>query len=1158
MPESEQPAIHVPICAIGASAGGVNALRQLFHELPDDLGLAYVVIVHLAPDYPSALPEILSKCTEMQVHQVTDEPKLQPNCIYVIPPDRELVIQGDQVSARNFVQPRGQRAPIDVFFRSVANARGDGMAVVLSGSGADGASGVQAFKEAGGIVFAQDPNEAEFSAMPRNAIATGIVDFIAPLSQLAERIVEVAKSKEAVRSLDQDASSNQLRRIIEFLRGRTGHDFSGYKRATVMRRVLRRMQVCRLDDLDQYGNLVRTTPEEAQALFEDLLISVTQFFRDGDAYDALEKKVIAPLFEDPGDDGIRIWSVGCATGEEAYSLAILVLEEAQRRKTKVPVQIFASDLDEGALGTAREGRYPLSIAADVSEGRLQQFFIAEGTHYRVRKEVRDLVVFASHSVLKDPPFLRLDLVACRNLMIYLERQLQAQMLELFHYSLRPNGYLFLGSAETADVSPEFFTSIEREARIYTARPHAQRRIPLLTDTSSHYRFAGPSQQPEARRHDRDYSAAKLHMEALEQFAPPSILVDDAQHLLHISPTAGRFIQHSAGAFSNKLPSVVRPELRSPLQIWLDRALQHKISGTTDPVTVALNGSKHRISLYVAPVSGQEKAGAQVLVLFLDAGPAPADTDEISDAGDNSTSEEVRHLHAQLRSAQDAVLLSRTEYETAIEQLRAANEELQSINEEYRSTSEELETSKEELQSMNEELNTVNSELKTKLESISTAHSDLQNLTSATEIGTLFLDSRLKIRMFTPPTAELFNITDMDVGRSITDFTHRLRYDGLEQDAQTVLRHLTPVEKEVQSHDGRGFMMRLRPYRTVEDRIAGVVATFVNITARLHAERQLLESERRYRMLFDAIDEGFTVIEVLFDDDGRPVDYRFLDVNDAFERQTGLKDAIGRTAREMIPAHEKHWFEIYGRIATTGEAERFEAPAEALDRFYEAYAFPIEANGKHNVGVLFRDISERKEAEAQREMLTRELSHRVKNSLAVVQALARQPGAAELTVDEYRKRFVGRIQALARAHDQLLETNWQSADLKALIESTLAPYGKIGHRSLVIDGPPVRLPPKKGLGIALVLHELATNASKYGSLSAENGELRVTWDISPQRSVPHVFLRWEERGGPPVKADTEKGFGSKLIERVCTYELEGPAHFQFEPDGLKIDITFPNN
>jgi len=733
----------VPICAIGASAGGVRALSRLFRHLPDDLGLAYVVILHLSPEHPSAMAEILSSCTAMPVRQVTDGPKLEANCVYVIAPDRELVIEGDSVTAREFTEPRAHRAPVDMFFRSVAAARGDGLAVILSGSGADGSSGVRAIHEVGGVVFAQDPREAEFAAMPQNAIATGVVNFIAPIDQLAERIAEVSHSKEAVRSLDETGVENDLGRIVGFLRERTGHDFSSYKRATVMRRVLRRMQVSRCDSLGAYADYVEKMPEEAPELFDDLLISVTQFFRDSEAFGQLAAKVAVSLFEEVEPEGLRAWCVGCATGEEAYSLAIILLEEAQRRRVTVPIQIFASDLDEGALVTAREGRYPRSIEADVSEERLARFFVDEGTHFRVRKQVRDTVLFASHSVLKDPPFMRLDLISCRNLMIYLERSLQEQLLRVFHYGLRPGGMLFLGSAETADSAPDLFATLDRDTWLYTARPRPRRGMPSLPHGSA--QIPPPHQgRRSARQADRPPGASEVHARALERMAPPSVLVDDAQQILHLSPGAGRYIQHSGGTSSARLPAVVRAELRVDLKVALDRALDGKLASMTHPVPIRFDDGLRRIALHVSPVPVRDRAGARALVLFLDGGPVAEDAPQDPGIGEVAP-DEVRRFHGELK---EALVASRAEHELAMEDFRAANEELKSTNKEYRSTSEELETSKEELQSMNEELQTVNSELKDKLEGISTAHSDLRNLTWATEIGTLFLDTKLRIRMFT--------------------------------------------------------------------------------------------------------------------------------------------------------------------------------------------------------------------------------------------------------------------------------------------------------------------------------------------------------------------------------------------------------------------------
>ncbi|MGF7147268.1 PAS domain S-box-containing protein [Sphingomonas zeicaulis] len=856
MSNSHQPPVHpaaqgfVPVCAIGASAGGVGALQTLFRLLPDDLGFAYVVVVHLSPDHPSAMHEILGSCTKMPVHQVRDGPKLRPNCVFVIAPDRELVIEGDEVRSRPFTDPRGRRAPIDMFFRSVAAGRGDGIAVVLTGSGADGAFGVRAIKEAGGIVMVQEPAEAGFPSMPQNAIATGVADVVAPLARLAERIAEAAHSKEAVRSLDEDGAANDVRRIVAFLRTRTGHDFSGYKRSTVLRRIQRRMQVCQIIGLADYLHYLRANPEESKSLLSDLLISVTMFFRDPETFVALSHRVIQPLLEarstGEAEGEIRAWVVGCATGEEAYSLAMLLLEEAERLKLNVPIQIFATDLDEGALATAREGRYPRSIEADVSVERLKRFFVDEGTHYRIERQVRDLILFAAHSVVREPPFMRLDLVSCRNVLIYLERALQNHVNSIFRYGLKDDGYLFLGTAETADTSDNLFAVVDRDARIYRALPARPEFVPTLT-------VPGPWNASRPALTESRLTASRLaagevlgesHTAALEVSAPPSALVDAEQSVLHLSPSAGRFILLSAGPLSGRLPSIVRPELRLDLKLSLERAFESQRPMITRPIDVAMEGETRRVLLHIAPLPSAEGVAPRAIVYFLDSGPSPSEGVQQS----APPPDELQHLHSELKVAQEAELAGRIRHESVVQELRASNEELQSLNEEYRSTAEELETSKEELQSINEELQTVNAELKSKLGIISAAHNDLQNLTASSEIGTLFLDLDLRIRMFTPRVAELINIAEPDVGRPITNFTHQLDYDGIAADVQRVLRDLTPIAREVRTTDERWFLIRIRPYRTTDEKVEGAVATFDDVTDRKEAAEALADELRNTAVL----------------------------------------------------------------------------------------------------------------------------------------------------------------------------------------------------------------------------------------------------------------------------------------------------------------------
>lgn len=1154
-----------PVCSIGASAGGVEALRTFFRQVPNDLDLAYVVIVHLAPDQPSALSQILGDCTDMPVHEVADSPILKPNCVYVIPPNQQLVIEGDHVTLRSFDEPRGQRAPIDVFFRSIAAGRGDGLAVILSGAGSDGSNGIRAIKEGGGVVFVQEPSEAQFSSMPQQAIATGVADFVAPIVQLVDRISEVARSKEAVRSLDMDGAANELRRIITFLRTRTGHDFSSYKRATVMRRVLRRLQVSRILTLADYADHLRETPEEAQELFSDLLISVTMFFRDPRAFEELRRRAIAPLFDELDETGIRAWVVGCATGEEAYSLVMLIREEAEQRKIDVPIQVFASDLDEGALATAREGRYPRSIEADVSEERLTRFFVDEGTHYRVRKEVRDAVLFASHSVLRDPPFTRLDLVCCRNLLIYLERLLQGQVCAIFHYGLKPNRYLFLGSAETIDANADQFYIVDREARIYRSRPQPAIAIPIVPQAPVLARHYPLTPWPLPRGEQRSSSPAETHAAALEQAAPPSILVDEAQNIIHLSPTAGRFILHSAGPFTQRLAAVVRPELRLDLKLALDRAFEERLPTLTHPVIVDLDGARRRVALSVSPILSNESAPTQAIVFFNDGGPIAID--ELQEFEAPTKPDQLRRLYAELKGTQEALLSSRGEHEASIQDLRAANEELQSINEEYRSTSEELETSKEELQSINEELQTVNAELKRKLEDISIAHNDLQNLTAATEIGTLFLDSSLRIKMFTPPVADLFNITTADIGRAITDFTHRLIYDGIEDSVHAILRDVAPQETEVQAKDGRWFMLRLRPYRTIENNINGTVLTFVDISARLEAERRLAESERRLRALVQA---------------SAQVTYRMSpDWKEMHELSGG--EFLADTDRL-----EPHWLQRYIleedrtdvqaaideaiRSRTLFEKEHRVRKADGTIGWTLSRAVPIIDNGGAIIEWFGAASDETKrheaaetlqESEAQLQVMVAELHHRTRNLLGIVGTIMRQLAGSSSSLADFRARFNERLEALSRVQSLLSRRGETGIDLCELVRLELDALGVDPKDSRIsVTGASTLLPRTTAQTLSMAIHELATNARKYGALNGASGRLAVQWTVGQveggKRSLQFV---WIETGilVPIDEADgsmRQGGYGRELIERALPYTLKATTTYELGRDRLDCTVVVP--
>ncbi len=1010
---------------IGASAGGVNALQRFFEVLPNDLDAAFVVVVHLDPAHESELPAILATRTKMPVKQVAGRTRLEPGRVYVIPPNRQLLITDQHLALAEFDEPRWQRAPIDLFFRSLAAQRGDDFAIVLSGAGSDGAVGIKAMKEAGGIIIVQDPDEAEYSAMPRAAIATGMADFVLPIREIATKLPEIIRDRgQAPAEALSEAEAEAMQRILSHLRVRTGHDFSAYKKATVRRRIARRMHVQRASTMAEYLTTLRENSAEAQALFADLLISVTTFFRDAPAFDKLAKIAIPILFEGKGaGDFVRAWAPGCATGEEAYSIAILLLEELAKRDIPCEIQVFASDLDQAALGVAREGRYPLAIEADLTEERLKRFFTREIDHYRVTRELRDSVLFARHSLLKDPPFSRADLISCRNVLIYLDRELQQQICATFHFALKTNGFLFLGSSENADHPPGMFRAADREARIY-------QRLQVPTDIRVTARLAPtrlgieplPQRSPAPLRAAGEAAAA--HREALEQLAPPSVIVDESYRTLHLSELAGRYLQPSAGTLVHDVTELAREELRFDLRAALHRAFARNEPSLSGPIAVRFNGTARRVYIQAKPLSTDRGAARTAIVFFLE-GETLGEQPGSLGLEERSPGEQAQQLQQELQFTQSQLRTSREEYEGANEELRAANEELQSINEEYRSTAEELETSKEELQSINEELQTVNSELKSKLDSVSRAHNDIQNLMAATDVGILFLDAQLKINQFTPLVTRLFSIGTGDEGRLITNFTHDLDYDGLAEEARKVMRDLATSEREVKSRAGDWYLMRMRPYRTVEDKIDGVVVTFVDIGERKRAEDASRDGEARMRAVLDGAADAIITV----DDRGR-----IQSLNAATTRLFGYptEELIGRNVNLLVP-DPRHALPDAFVADASADGELIGASREVEGRRKDGSPFPAELNvseARHGEERLFigfvRDLSERRRLEARLSKLhgnrlnsmsdmATALAHELNQPLAAAAnyfALARQIASAQSKEPTLQE-------ALEKASSQLL-------------------------------------------------------------------------------------------------------------------------------------------
>ena len=1001
----------ITVVGIGASAGGLKALQAFFEALPGDTGLAYVVITHLHPEHESHMAELLQRHTDMHVRQVNGLVHVEKDHVYVIPPNRRLVMEDSQIDTAEFEEPRGQRAPIDYFFRSLASGHPNSVGIILSGGGTDGAVGVKAIKEEGGLLMVQHPDEAEYNSMPQAAIATGLADVVLPVKQLAGKLVEYTRFRPPLPSDPDELTEREIdviRRITAQVQARTGHDFSQYKRSTLLRRIQRRMQIHGLSTLETYLDHLRQNSIEASALFNDILIGVTSFFRDRESWEKLETVVLPQILKgkDSGDM-VRAWTIGCSTGEEAYGLAILLLESADRLEIRPQIQVFASDLDENAIRRAREGLYPTAIEADVSPERLERFFTREGEHYRVRPELRDAVLFTHHSVLRDAPFSRLDLISCRNLLIYLERKIQDTVFDIFHYALKPGGYLFLGNSESTESSPELFQTVDKIHRIYRTKPwkheHAHiPSLPLSVGASTHKEHYNQPYVPRMHSTTAITRLSDTHSQAMEVQAPPSVLVDDTYTILNVSETAGRFLSQPSGPITTDLLKLVRPELQLELRTALFHVFEKDQAILTTPVAVRFNGHPHRVILSVKPYGGSTRDDKKweklALVFFLeDEQDQPlVQTAQVQD--ETRKNAVVMQLENEVRRLREQLQASIEEYESSSEELKSSNEELQSINEEYRSATEELETSKEELQSINEELQTVNNELKNKFEELSRSYSDLENLMSSTEIAMLFLDRELRIRHYTPGMQELFHIMPADRGRPIKHLNHTLQYSHFLEDAEEVLRTLVPIDREVPGKSGGWFLLRMRPYRTMDDRIEGVIFTFMEITRLKQAEEQLVELsatlEQRVLERVQEVDEvnrklaqAHGLFYALFETNPIPTvlirqeDEVFLHANVEFLKyfQVQATDVIGRSASEFsldLGLRSKEQAELRTQLKQEGKIRNIEfeiGHPSGKPRIILASLQVLVLDETNALITTFIDITERVRAEQQIRALASELT-----------------------------------------------------------------------------------------------------------------------------------------------------------------------------------------
>jgi two-component system CheB/CheR fusion protein len=1018
--------LDLPIVGIGASAGGIEALAALFKAMPSGHGMAFVVVTHLPRNRESLLPEILGRATPMPVVEARDGQEVEAEHVYVMPPGAVLTISGGHLKLQPGSADARMRTPIDLFFAALAEDRSEhAIGIVLSGSGGDGTLGLKAIKERGGLTVAQGANDSHprFAEMPQSAVAAGFVDLLLPVEEIPERLVEyVQKWDHFVPERPADA----LSQIYGLLRARTGHDFSEYRDRTFQRRIQRRMQVTQIEKLEDYVARLEQEPDEVGALFRDLLIGVTGFFRDPAVFAALQATVMPQIFAGRGEaDEVRIWVPGCATGEEAYSLAILCAEWLARLPARPRILIFGTDIDAAALAVARAGRYPAPLLKDLSPERIARFFTAEAGTYRVTKELREMCIFSTHSVVRDPPFSRLDLVSCRNLLIYFKAQLQDQVIPLFHYALRPGGFLFLGLSENVSRFAELFQPVDRKNRIFQGCGLVARvNVPLgpfLPCARDNGVFANSKESAPRYRTValRQFSAA-----ILENFAPVYVITDDKGEALYFSAGIGKYLQTAAGPPSRDILAMARPGLRTDLRTALRRARETGQRVTCERIPAEINGGVQLIGLVVQPLTDANETAYGIV--FIDQGPIRP-----SGAGDEHAPSEsdakLQLIERELQETCEQLQSTIEELETANEEFRSSNEELVSVNEELQSTNEELETSKEELQSVNEELQTVNAELHSKVEELDRANADLHNFIQSTQIPTVFLDRNLVIRNFTPTITSIFALIPSDRGRPLADIASRIDYPEIEDDMRRVLGGGEAVERAVEVAGGDAhYLARILPYRNTDDVVDGVILTFVDVTSLVAAEEQ-------------------------------------------------------------------------------------------------------------------------------RKTLVGELSHRVKNALAIVCSIAERT----LPASEAKETLLGRFQALAQTHDLLMRTRWSDLPLRDLIMAELAPYAGAERGNVRIDGPPVMLKPRAALTLGLTIHELATNAAKYGALSVEAGRIDITWAISGSNPA-RLQLVWVEKDGPEVTHLSRRGFGTELIERSIPFELKGETKLEIVDKAVRCTIVISGN
>ena len=860
------PEPNFPIIGIGASAGGLEAFELFFKTIPANSGMAFVLVPHLDPGHASMLSDILQRNTTMPVHEAEDQTKVQPDHVYIIPPAKDMAIFHGVLQLSDPEHARGFRLPIDSFFRSLAEDQGErSICVILSGSGSDGTLGLRAIHGAGGVSFVQEPSTAKYDGMPGSAVQSGLATYVLPVDKITEQLVAYVttiKDTKIPPPPPVPAAISAINRIMMLLRSRTGNDFSQYKQSTIRRRIERRMVVHNLDDMDTYARYLKENPAEVHILFQELLINVTSFFRDKEAFAALMNVVLPRLFDNKPEIYIfRVWVPGCASGEEAYSIAMLFREYMDGIKQEWKVQIYATDIDADAIATARAGMYLANIALDVSPDRLLRFFTKEETGFRIKKEIREMVVFAIQNVIKDPPFTKMDLISCRNLLIYLETELQTQVIPAFHYALKPDGVLLLSPSESIGNFTDLFAPVDKKWKLYGVKPSLASARTLVAQ-----RFAWTSNQPEkgtadvAGKRERINIAEVTKRVLLQAFVPPSVITDEKGDIVYVHGDTGKYLQPAQGQVSINVIDMAREGLQMDLRSAILTATTKKAQVFVKDLPVRTNGGIHGVNLTVRLINDPEATRELVLISFQDTElHLPEKRKLAKRVTGKGASKRVEELEQDLAYTRENLQATIEEMQAANEELKSTNEELQSTNEELQSTNEELETSKEELQSVNEEIVTVNSELQAKIEQLTDIQNDMKNLLENVNVGTIFLDARLAIKRFTRDATKVFRLVASDIGRPLADIRSTIPDEDLITDAAAVLDSLIPREKQVRTTNNEWYLVRIMPYRTLENVIDGVVLTFSDITALKAVEAESQHARDYAQSIIDTVREPLIVL-----------------------------------------------------------------------------------------------------------------------------------------------------------------------------------------------------------------------------------------------------------------------------------------------------------